>query len=39
MVSFLVGQKSGFCVGSDFSIDGGLRANSVFDGHLKEAPK
>jgi NAD(P)-dependent dehydrogenase (short-subunit alcohol dehydrogenase family) len=26
LVSFLVGQESGFCVGSDFSIDGGLRA-------------
>jgi meso-butanediol dehydrogenase / (S,S)-butanediol dehydrogenase / diacetyl reductase len=26
LVSFLVGQESGFCVGSDFSIDGGLWA-------------
>ena len=26
LVSFLVGQESGFCVGGDFSIDGGLRA-------------
>jgi NAD(P)-dependent dehydrogenase (short-subunit alcohol dehydrogenase family) len=26
LVSFLVGQESGFCAGSDFSIDGGLRA-------------
>jgi meso-butanediol dehydrogenase / (S,S)-butanediol dehydrogenase / diacetyl reductase len=26
LVSFLVGQESGFCVGGDFPVDGGLRA-------------
>jgi meso-butanediol dehydrogenase/(S,S)-butanediol dehydrogenase/diacetyl reductase len=26
LVSFLVGQESGFCVGGDFAIDGGLKA-------------
>ena len=26
LVSYLVGPESGFCIGSDFSIDGGLRA-------------
>lgn len=26
MVSFLVGTESGFCIGGDFSVDGGLKA-------------
>ena len=26
LVSFLVGRESGFCIGGDFSIDGGLKA-------------